>query len=277
MTIGWLEALVQTCFDGGTGLDMVSYEGGASGVNVNLTTGVTSGGEAIGDTFISIENLGGTSHGDVLTGDTGSNRFYGFAGNDTINGGDGVDRLLGGPGDDALYGDGGNDWMSGGTGADVIDGGAGADMAVYQGSSSGVNVDLLGGTASGGDAEGDTLTSIESLVGSSYGDVLGGTTGDNRLIGGSGDDVLNGYDGADKLLGDNGDDTLNGGAGNDYMVGGAGADAFEGRRRHRSGELHWRGERCECEPGTRGFGSGGCGGGTATRMSRKSTGPVTTT
>lgn len=215
-------------FDGGAGLDMVSYEGGAAGVTVNLLTGAVSGGEAVGDTFSSIENLGGTDYADVLTGDAGGNRFYGFAGNDTLHGGDGVDRLLGGAGDDGLYGDGGNDWLSGGTGGDMLDGGAGTDMAVYQGSSSGVNVDLLGGTASGGDAAGDTLTSIESLVGSSYGDVLGGTTGDNRLIGGSGDDVLNGYDGADKLLGDNGDDTLNGGAGNDYMVGGAGADAFDG-------------------------------------------------
>ncbi len=215
-------------FDGGAGADMVSYEGGAAPVTVNLATGSASGGEAAGDSFTSIENLGGTDHADHLTGDAGDNRLYGFGGNDTLIGGGGLDRIRGGSGDDSLFGEAGNDWLSGGEGADRIDGGAGTDMAVYEGSAAGVTVNLTTGAASGGDATGDTLISIENLAGSSHADTLTGDAGANRLIGGDGDDLLSGAGGDDKLLGGAGNDTLIGGAGDDYMVGGPGADSFDG-------------------------------------------------
>jgi serralysin len=215
-------------FDGANGLDMVTYEGSALGVNVNLGTGTASGGDAAGDSFSAIENLGGSNFADTLTGDGAANRLYGFAGNDTLNGGGGQDRMLGGAGNDTMNGGTGNDWMSGGAGADAFDGGAGADMVAYEKSATGVTINLATGTASGGEAAGDSFVSIENVVGSAFADTLDGDGASNRLIGRDGDDVLNGGGGGDKLLGGEGADTLSGGGGNDYMVGGGGADAFDG-------------------------------------------------
>ena len=73
------------------------------------------------------------------------------------------------------------------------------------------------GTGQGGDAEGDTLTGIEWLSGSDYGDHLAGDDGDNGLNGDGGDDTLDG--GA-------GNDWLDGGAGEDMLTGGEGTDNF---------------------------------------------------
>jgi len=215
-------------FDGGAGLDMVSYERGLSAVDINLSTGATAGGDAAGDTFSSIENLGGTALADRLTGNAQDNRLYGFGGNDTLRGYGGLDRMRGGDGADVLQGGGGNDWLSGGIGADRIEGGAGTDMAVYEKSATGVTVNLGAGTATRGDAAGDTFTSIENIAGSAHADILTGDDGANRLIGGGGNDWLAGGPGDDKLLGGDGDDTLSGGGGDDFMVGGAGVHLFEG-------------------------------------------------
>lgn len=57
-------------------------------------------------------------------------------------------------------------------GADLLDGGAGSDVADYFLSAAAVAIDLAAGTASGGDAEGDTLVSIESVIGTDFGDTL---------------------------------------------------------------------------------------------------------
>ncbi|SME92844.1 Hemolysin-type calcium-binding repeat-containing protein [Tistlia consotensis] len=83
-----------------------------------------------------------------------------------ITGTDANDFINGRGGDDQLSGGGGGDYLLGGSGADVLHGGAGSDTASYLGSAAGVRVDLAAGTAGGGDAEGDTLDSIENLVGS---------------------------------------------------------------------------------------------------------------
>ena len=63
-----------------------------------------------------------------------------------------------------------------------------------------------GGSVSGGDAAGDTLTSIENLTGSAHDDTLYGDVGAN---------VLHGGGGIDWLVGGGGDDTLEGGPGAD--------------------------------------------------------------
>ena len=79
---------------GGSGSDTASYAGSAA-VNVNLSTGAVSGGDAVGDTFDSIENLTGSSNDDTLTGDASANRLDGGGGADTLTG-------LGGNDDDPL-------------------------------------------------------------------------------------------------------------------------------------------------------------------------------
>ncbi len=156
----------------------------------------------------------GAAADDVLVGTTGNDVMRGLAGDDILEGGDGDDRLIGG------------------LGADVLNGGAGNDTASYEGSNVGVSVrlssgadqsspalglaaNLPAGMTSGGHAEGDTLISIENLIGSAFDDVLIGDTLNNTLFGGSG---------SDHLYGGGGDDTITGGAGHDIIDGGAGND-----------------------------------------------------
>ncbi len=61
-----------------------------------------------------------------------------------------------------------------GAGADRLSGGSGTDTASYAASAAGVAVDLTTGFGSGGDAQGDILILIETLIGSAYNDTLAG-------------------------------------------------------------------------------------------------------
>ena len=118
-------------------------------------------------------------------------------------------------GDDILIGGIGNDTLAGGAGADSLHGGAGSDTASYAGSDAGVTVNLESGAASGGHAQGDTLSGMENIIGSAFDDTLTGDGGANRLAGGAGNDTLIGGQGSDIFafgLGD-GNDVAHGGAG----------------------------------------------------------------
>ena len=95
----------------------------------------------------------------------------------------------------------GNDALAGGAGSDSLIGGGGADRADYSTSGSGVTVNLATGLGTGGDAQGDTLSGIENLTGSTFDDVLTGDAGVNVLDGGAGNDILVGGTGADSLIG----------------------------------------------------------------------------
>jgi len=140
----------------------------------------------------------------------------------------GDDKIFGSTQGDTLKGYDGNDTIRGGAGADNIDGGNGSDYANYQGSSAAVNIDLLNHTASGGDAQGDVLTNIENLYGSSNADTLAGDDNTNVIGGENGNDTIAGNGGNDHLSGENGDDNVSGGDGADRLVGGAGADTLNG-------------------------------------------------
>ena len=168
--------------DGGAGPDTASYATSSSGVVVSLATGTGSGGDAAGDVLVNIERLVGSGYDDGLIGDAGAN------------------VLIGGAGDDYLVG---------GAGADYIDGGDGPDTVSYTTSSAAVSINLTAQTASGGDAEGDTLRNVERVVGSNFDDVLVGSGAGDVLIGGAGNDTL---------LGSGGSDFLFGGSGADYFV-----------------------------------------------------------
>ncbi len=190
------DGLTYDYFDGGTGSDTISYERFASGVLFDINSGrntlwhpdVRSAG---GDHFVGIENIVGTSFQDWLLGDEYANHIKGLGGNDYLHGREGDDTL------------------EGGAGADLLDGGPGIDTASYAGSSSGVYVDLGTSSAFGGDASGDIFGSVESLLGSRFGDVLAGDAGNNQLRGAGGDDILIAS------------------AGNDWMQGGDGFDAID--------------------------------------------------
>ncbi len=157
---------------GGVSLGVASYAHSASGVAIDLANGLASGGDAEGDTLFDISGLLGSAWSDTLTGSGADEAFEGSEGGDTIAGG------------------------------------GGTDTASYVGSVDGVTVNLATGAASGGDAEGDTLSSIENLVGSGQADVLSGNSAANAIRGGEGDDLLNGDGGGDRLDGEGGSDTV---------------------------------------------------------------------
>jgi Ca2+-binding RTX toxin-like protein len=163
--------------------------------------------------------IDGTENTDWLQGGQYADEIHGRGGNDFLYGNAGSDRLFGENGDDTL---------NGGAGGDLIDGGAGVDTVSYAGSTIGVTVDLTSGTTFGGDANGDTLVSIENVLGTAQGDILNGDAGANRLWASFGNDFVFGQRGNDRLEGDYGDDTMIGGEGNDILIGGFGTDRLTG-------------------------------------------------
>ena len=169
--------------DGGDGIDTASYAHASAGVAVSLTNGLsgfTAAGDAQGDTLTAIENLTGSDHADTLIGDSTTNTLTGGAGDDTLEG-------LGG--------------------ADALVGGSGSNTASYAHAGAAVTASLSGVVSNGGDAAGDTYSSIQNLLGSDHNDTLVGDTNDNTLSGGLGNDVLEGLGGADALVGGGGSDT----------------------------------------------------------------------
>lgn len=167
----------------------------------------------------SIPPINGTSGADIITG---------TADRDVIASGDGADTINAGAGDD---------YIIAGSGADAVDGGAGNDTLAFSDAIMSTSVHLDGSDnggleTTGYTSDGDTLISIENVVGSSFADHLNGNSGANNLFGGAGDDILEGRAGADALFGGDGDDTLVGGSGSDQIDGGDGSDTvvFTGDR-----------------------------------------------
>jgi Ca2+-binding RTX toxin-like protein len=156
--------------DGGEGTDTVYYTYGYTPLLINLVEGTTK---------VSLEGVG---------------PLFG-----TVTSLTGIENVVGTRFGDVIIGDGGDNTIEGGGGADVINGGAGNDTASYEYSTEGVTVDLSGtpglggllgrtGRGSGGDAEGDTLISIENVIGSAHDDVFVGNGADNIFDGGDGVD-----------------------------------------------------------------------------------------
>jgi Ca2+-binding RTX toxin-like protein len=215
--------------EGGEGWDFASYAGSTAAVTLNLETGLVTGGDATGDTLISIENLSGSPHADSLTGDSGANTISGHYGNDALDGRGGIDtvsygystegftinlaastasspaesdsitsfeNVVGSQGNDIILGDAGRNVLDGNTGNDVLDGGAGIDTAYYGSSTASWIIDLVTGTAAT-TGETDTLIAIENVVGSEGDDHIIGDSGNNVLAGGPGADVVDGGAGTD--------------------------------------------------------------------------------
>ena len=159
--------------------------------NTLINTGSINGNIYFGSGDDSLTNTDGSISGLVYLG----------AGNDTAIGSSASDYLIGEAGDDTISSGGGDDLISGGAGADTIDGGEGSDTVSYRSSTAAVIASLDGSLGLQGDAEGDSLTSIENLIGSAYGDVLKGNDGDNILQGLEGDDYFDSGLGADTLDG----------------------------------------------------------------------------
>jgi hypothetical protein len=230
-----------TASDGSTYLDMESFSGNAK--IEQAVAGLTSGSSY----QLSFDAAGISGYNEIMevywngalpdTIDPASSTMTTYTYTVTAGSGDGTDTVqfdeegtldmggvaldnvqmyeLAGPEGDTLSGGDGNDTLIGGAGADSLDGGAGTDTADYSDSASGIIADLAAGTGTGGDALGDTYTSIENVTGSDYNDTLTGDANANVLNGGAGNDTLNGGDGSDLFMFQmgGGTDTVNGGAG----------------------------------------------------------------
>lgn len=193
-------------FNGGGGSDTVSYHQSADGVVVDLDynglgagIGHRQGQDAYNwtpytkyerDELISIENVVGSDHNDIITGDAYANVLIGRGGDDFMRGGTNHDTIHGGLGEDTIKGDAHNDVLHGNGGNDQIYGGSGHDTA----------------------------------YGGSHNDTLRGGSGNDQMHGDGGNDRIYGQSGHDKAWGGAGNDTLYMGSGDDTAYGGGGDD-----------------------------------------------------
>jgi Ca2+-binding RTX toxin-like protein len=81
-------------FNGGTGIDTVSYSASTNALTVNLATGVATGTGIGTDTLVSIEKVITGGGNDTITGDAGSNTLTGGLGKDTLTGGAANDTFV---------------------------------------------------------------------------------------------------------------------------------------------------------------------------------------
>ncbi|BCM25597.1 calcium-binding protein [Methyloradius palustris] len=250
--------------NGGIGIDTASYLTSTAGVQVNLLTGASHGGDAEGDYLVGIENLIGSSNSDVLTGNAGNNLLDGQAGADTLTGGAGDDTYIVDDLGDVVI-------ENVNEGIDTIKASISYTLGDYV-----ENLTLTGSTAN--NATGNALSNI--IQGNAANNIILGNGGNDTLIGGAGDDtyivddlgdvvIENAYEGIDIIktsvsytlgdyvenltltgstainatgnalsniiqgnaanniiLGNGGNDTLIGGAGDDFLDGGTGSDTY---------------------------------------------------
>jgi Ca2+-binding RTX toxin-like protein len=224
--------------DGGGGFNIVSYADAAStgvtptgkGVAVNLATGTATDNWGNTDHLGGIQEVIGTQYADTLTG--------GDAANDAL------------------------EVFVGGDGNDVISGGSGWDRVLYTSSPAGITVAMTTGTVSDGFGKTDTLSGIEEVWGSAFGDSMKGGQGGDSFEGAGGNDTLDGGLGVDRVtymsspgavtvnlktgtandgwggtdtlanfeqvVGSANDDLITGGDGNDTLTGGLGNDTIDG-------------------------------------------------
>jgi Ca2+-binding RTX toxin-like protein len=141
-------------------------------VTVLLSESVVSGGDASFDTVLGFESAVGSLFSDTLRATDLTNMLDGGAGSHT------------------LIGLSGNHTLGVGSGAYKIDGGDGIDTVDYGSSSVGVFATLFHMPGQVGDAEGDTITGVENIIGSRYADTVDGDNSAKRLEGGDGADML---------------------------------------------------------------------------------------
>ncbi|HEU0097414.1 MAG TPA: cadherin domain-containing protein [Allosphingosinicella sp.] len=176
--------------DGGGGSDTAYYYHLDSatlatvGVTADLQTPSANARGALGDTFVSIENIIGTQADDILRGDANGNSLDGAEGDDTLEGRGGVDTILGGAGKDTI--------IVQVIGEDSINGGDGVDTISLTTAATGQTVQL---------ANSAHATNVENVDGSSWGDTITGSNQVNKIDGGDGNDKIEGGDLGDELIG----------------------------------------------------------------------------
>jgi Ca2+-binding RTX toxin-like protein len=233
---------------GGTDTVTYQYALGAVTVNLGLTTVQATGGSGndvvrnfegfLGSSFNDVvtgtdaaNTLNGNGGADTMTGGLGGDSYYvdnvgdviievvstATSGTDHVN--TYIDYTLGadiesgrilGSGAINLTGNDLSNTLYAGDGNNVIDGRLGTDTLTYSTSLlGGVTVDLSLATAqvTGGSGT-DTILNIESLIGTTFNDVLIGDAGANSLNGNTGADSMSGGAGNDSYYVDNAADTV---------------------------------------------------------------------
>ena len=224
--------------DGGAGTDTLDYSAATTSVQFNLATNKAT--NAFNgpppfnppgiDTFSNIE---------LFKGGSGNDTFIGGPGNHSIDGGGGGSNLLdysaattgvefdlingfaynnfggpavtvdhffnvqsfrGGSGNDTFIGGPGNDTFEGGPGADMLNGGGGINALSYEHSSAAVLINLGNGLALGGDAQGDSISNFQGVIGSSFNDAIFGSGLNDVIEGKGGADYLDGSGGVNTLV-----------------------------------------------------------------------------
>jgi Ca2+-binding RTX toxin-like protein len=213
-------------YDGGSGLDTVSYDLRTAPLTVKMNDAADDGEANERDNVLmTVEAVAGGSGADSFTGSPADNTFIGGPGNDTLNGGPGNDTFI------EASGPQGNDIMNGGEGSDFVD---------YSGRTFNMTISLCismqpgcpagacGCAANDGEeGEADTLANVENVATGSGSDVITGSSADNTVTAGAGNDEIHGLAGDDTLFGEGGNDVLDGSDGDDALYGGAGNDTFD--------------------------------------------------
>jgi hypothetical protein len=247
-------------FDGGQGINTVSYEHATAAVKVNLSTGAGISGDAAGDSYTNIQNATGGAGDDIIVASAVANVIDGGAGTNTVSyesstagvkvdlylnqgfnndaAGDtylNIQNATGGAGDDTFVGNGVANSFEGGTGSNTIS---------YEHSGAAVKINLTTGSGSQGDAAGDRYYNIQNAIGGLGNDTIVGSSATNAIDGGAGVNTVS-YENSTTavkvnlaigqgLLGDALNDTyvriqnVTGGAGDDILVGSADVNVIDG-------------------------------------------------
>ncbi|MEJ0038742.1 MAG: M10 family metallopeptidase C-terminal domain-containing protein [Gammaproteobacteria bacterium] len=120
----------------------------------------------------------------------------------------GNDEFIGTIYGDVVYGDEDDDTVDGNDGDDYLDGGDGSDTVSFASATVGVSVDLKLTDAQDTGAGLDTIRNFESIIGSSYDDILAGGWENASISAGDGNDTIVGSSILVAVDGGNGTDTL---------------------------------------------------------------------
>lgn len=110
-----------------------------------------------------------------------------------------IENACGSQGDDQIKGDVGTNKIGGNAGKDTLVGGAGFDWLEPEAATNGLKVDLSQGKVlDDGFGGTDTVSGIEGVIGSKYGDLITGDMRANRFWGHEGNDTIDGGVGPDE-------------------------------------------------------------------------------
>ncbi|MGD9814745.1 MAG: M10 family metallopeptidase C-terminal domain-containing protein [Hyphomonadaceae bacterium] len=200
--------------NGGAGRDRASYAASGAAVTVNLHAQTAAGGDAAGDTLISIEDATGSAFDDTFVSSTAANNFVGGAGSDTVSYANAVAGVIVDLGSGASWDGSVNDTFSSienaigsnfadrfisTSAANTFTGGGGSDTISYFSATQGVIINMQAGLTWDGVVN-DVISGIENMIGGMGNDQLWGDAGDNVISGGAGgSDVLAGFGGFDTV------------------------------------------------------------------------------